>query len=98
MRPAAADTMLVATVTLWALNFTVSKYILDQGFHPLAYASVRYGVAALVFFAITIAIEGTVRLARADRVLATFAVFVLLLNQLCFVYALRFTTATTVAL
>jgi drug/metabolite transporter (DMT)-like permease len=30
--------------------------------------------------------------------LATFAVFVLLLNQLCFVYALRFTTATTVAL
>ena len=90
--------MLIATVTLWALNFTVSKYILDKGFHPLAYASIRYGAAALVFFVVTIAIEGTVRLARADAVLAGFAAFVLLLNQLCFIYALRFTTATTVAL
>jgi drug/metabolite transporter (DMT)-like permease len=90
--------MLIATVALWALNFTVSKYILDKGFHPLAYASIRYGAAALVFFAITIAIEGTVRLARRDAVLATFAACVLLLNQLCFIYALRFTTATTVAL
>jgi drug/metabolite transporter (DMT)-like permease len=98
MRRSAADAMLVATVTLWALNFTVSKYILDKGFHPLAYASIRYGAAALVFFAITIAIERTVRLARRDVVLASLAAFVLLLNQLCFIYALRFTTATTVAL
>jgi drug/metabolite transporter (DMT)-like permease len=90
--------MLVATVTLWALNFTVSKYILDEGFHPLAYASVRYAAAALIFFALTLAVEGTVRLARKDVVLAGFATSVLLLNQLCFIYALRFTTATTVAL
>ena len=90
--------MLVGTVTLWALNFTVSKYILDKGFHPLAYASIRYAAAAVIFFALTIAIEGTVRLARQDVVLAAFATFVLLLNQLCFIYALRFTTATTVAL
>src|SRR5438552_434569 len=93
-----ADAMLIGTVTLWALNFTVSKYILDKGFHPLAYASIRYAAAALIFFALTIAIEGTVRLARQDVVLAAFATFVLLLNQLCFIYALRFTTATTVAL
>ena len=98
MRRSAAEAMLVATVTLWAFNFTVSKYILDKGFHPLAYSSVRYAAAALIFFAITIAIERTVRLAREDLVLAAFAAFVLLLNQLCFIYALRFTTATTVAL
>ena len=98
MRASTADAMLIATVALWALNFTVSKYILDRGFHPLAYASIRYGAAALVFFVVTIAIEGTVRLARTDAVLAGFAAFVLLLNQLCFIYALRFTTATTVAL
>jgi drug/metabolite transporter (DMT)-like permease len=98
VRRSAAEAMLVATVTLWAFNFTVSKYILDKGFHPLAYSSVRYAAAALIFFAITIAIEGTVRLARKDVVLAAFATFVLLLNQLCFIYALRFTTATTVAL
>ena len=90
--------MLIGTVTLWALNFTVSKYILDKGFHPLAYSSIRYGAAGLIFFAITIAIEGTVRLARSDIVLVALAAFVLLLNQLCFIYALRFTTATTVAL
>jgi drug/metabolite transporter (DMT)-like permease len=47
---------------------------------------------------ITIAFEGTFRLAQADVRLAAFATFVLLLNQLCFIYALRFTTATTVAL
>jgi drug/metabolite transporter (DMT)-like permease len=98
MRRSAADVMLVATVTLWALNFTVSKYILDEGFHPLAYASIRYAAAGLVSFAVAIAIEGTVRLARRDVVLVAFAASVLLLNQLCFIYALRFTTATTVAL
>src|SRR6476646_10845571 len=53
MRRPTADLMLLATVSLWALNFTVSKYILDQGFHPLAYAAVRYGAAALIFAAIT---------------------------------------------
>jgi drug/metabolite transporter (DMT)-like permease len=90
--------MLLGTVTLWAFNFTVSKYILDKGLHPLAYSSLRYAAAALVFVAITIAFEGTVRLARRDLPLAAFATFVLLLNQLCFIYALRFTTATTVAL
>jgi drug/metabolite transporter (DMT)-like permease len=98
MRRSAAELMLLGTVALWALNYTVSKYILDKGFQPLAYSSIRYGAAALVFFAITIAIEGTVRLARKDVVLAAFATLVLLLNQLCFIYALRFTTATTVAL
>src|SRR5919199_912922 len=90
--------MLHGTVTLLAFNFTVSKYILDKGFHPLAYASVRYAAAASIFVGITIAFEGTFRLAQADVRLAAFATFVLLLNQLCFIYALRFTTATTVAL
>jgi drug/metabolite transporter (DMT)-like permease len=98
MRRSAAESMLLGTVTLWAFNFTVSKYILDKGFHPLAYASLRYAAAAAIFIAITIAFEGTFRLAQGDVALAAFATFVLLLNQLCFIYALRFTTATTVAL
>jgi drug/metabolite transporter (DMT)-like permease len=98
MRRSAADFMLLATVTLWALNFTVSKYILDQGFHPLAYSSVRYLVAALIFAAITYAIEGTFRIGKQHLPLVAFATVVLFLNQLCFIYALRFTTATTVAL
>jgi hypothetical protein len=28
------DLMLLGTVLLWALNVTVTKYVLDHGFHP----------------------------------------------------------------
>jgi drug/metabolite transporter (DMT)-like permease len=94
----AADLMLLGTVSLWALNFTVSKYILDKGFHPISYASVRYAAAALVFAAITLVWEGSLRIERDDFTLTVSCVVVLLLNQLCFVYALAFTTASTVAL
>ena len=94
----AADLMLLGTVTLWALNFTVSKYILDKGFHPLAYSATRYATAGVVFAAITLAWEGSLRIGRRDFMLVVSCVLVLLLNQICFVYALAFTTATTVAL
>jgi len=90
--------MLLATVSLWALNFTVSKYILDHGFHPLAYSSVRYACAALLFAAITLVWEGSLRIGRHELPLIAVCTAVLFGNQLCFVYALRFTTATTVAL
>ncbi|MDX6407558.1 MAG: hypothetical protein QOE13_629 [Gaiellaceae bacterium] len=90
--------MLLATVCLWALNFTVSKYILDHGFHPLAYSSIRYACAGLIFAGITLAWEGSLRIGRADLPIIVFCTAVLFGNQLSFVYALRFTTATTVAL
>ena len=45
VRRPTADLMLLATVSLWALNFTVSKYILDEGLHPLAYSAVRFACA-----------------------------------------------------
>jgi drug/metabolite transporter (DMT)-like permease len=98
VRRPTADLMLLGTVSLWALNFTVSKYILDHGFHPLAYSALRYGCAALIFAAITLAWEGTIRVNRRDLPLMGGLTVVLFLNQLAFVYALRFTTATTVAL
>src|SRR6266540_3770130 len=56
--------MLLGTVSLWALNFTVSKYILNEGFKPLAYSAVRYACAALVFLAITLLWEGSLRRPR----------------------------------
>ena len=98
VRRPTADLMLLATVSLWALNFTVSKYILDHGFHPLAYSSIRYTCAALIFAGITLAWEGSLRIARRDAAMIAFGTTVLFVNQLSFVYALRFTTATTVAL
>ena len=90
--------MLLATVSLWALNFTVSKYILDHGLHPLSYSSIRYACAAILFVGITLAWEGSVRIARHDLPIVVLCTAVLFANQLSFVYALRFTTATTVAL
>ena len=90
--------MLLSTVALWAANFTASKWILDHGFHPLAYSSVRYLAAASIFGVVTLLWEGSLRIGRAEIPLVAFATTVLLLNQLSFVYALRFTTATTVAL
>jgi drug/metabolite transporter (DMT)-like permease len=98
MRRPTADLMLLGTVSLWALNFTVSKYILDHGFHPLAYSAVRYACAALIFAGITLAWEGSLRVERSDLPLIAGSTLVLFANQLAFVYALDFTTATTVAL
>jgi drug/metabolite transporter (DMT)-like permease len=97
-RSASADLMLLGTVTLWAFNFTVSKYILDQGFRPLAYSSVRYGCAALIFVGITLIWERSLRIGRARWSLIALCTVLLFANQLSFVYALKFTTATTVAL
>jgi drug/metabolite transporter (DMT)-like permease len=90
--------MLLGTVSLWALNFTVSKYILDEGFRPLSYSAVRYACAALVFVSITLLWEGSLRIGRGQLVLAVACIGLLFANQLSFVYALKFTTATTVAL
>jgi drug/metabolite transporter (DMT)-like permease len=98
VRRPTADLMLLGTVGLWALNFTVSKYILDHGFHPLAYSSIRYACAAIIFAGITLAWEGSLRISRHDLPIIVFCTAVLFANQLSFVYALRFTTATTVAL
>jgi drug/metabolite transporter (DMT)-like permease len=98
VRRPTADLMLLGTVSLWALNFTVSKYILDEGFQPLAYAAVRYACAALIFVAITLVLERSLRIGRRQWPLIALCTALLFANQLSFVYALKFTTATTVAL
>ena len=97
-RDSLADAMLLATTFLWALNFSVSKYILEHALRPLAYSGVRYAAAALIFVAITFPWERSLRIARRDLLLVGGAIAVLFANQLCFVYALDLTTATTVAL
>jgi drug/metabolite transporter (DMT)-like permease len=98
-RPELADLMLLATVTLWALNFTVTKYVLSNGFQPIAYGVLRFGSAAVVFAAITWWREHSFALGRRDLwMLAGAALVGIFLNQLAFGYAIKLTTATTVAL
>jgi drug/metabolite transporter (DMT)-like permease len=95
----AADLMLLVTVMIWSLNFTVTKYVLSHGFKPLAYGAVRFSAAALVFIGITWVRERSFRLRRRDiPFIFGAAVIGIFLNQIAFVYATKLTTATTVAL
>src|SRR5256885_7207725 len=63
-RPEIADLMLLATVMIWSLNFTVTKYVLSHGFKPLAYGGLRFSAAALLFIGITLARERSFLLRR----------------------------------
>ena len=98
-RPSAAELMLLVTVVIWAFNFTVTKYVLDNGFAPLAYSSLRFAAAGLLFAAITYGYEHSFRLQRRHLVLLLGAAVVgIYINQIAFVYAIELTTASTVAL
>src|SRR5215208_229293 len=97
-RPLSIELMLLTTVVLWALNITVTKYILTHGFEPLAYATVRYGAAVAVFLAIAIGAERALRVPRRDLALFAIAAVMVWLNQLAFVYAVDVSTASTLAL
>jgi drug/metabolite transporter (DMT)-like permease len=98
-RPEAADLMLFVTVVIWSLNFTVTKYVLNHGFKPLAYGGVRFTAAAALFVGVTWLREHSFRLRRRDiPFIVGAAVVGIFLNQVTFVYATKLTTATTVAL
>jgi drug/metabolite transporter (DMT)-like permease len=98
-RPSAAEVMLLVTVTIWAFNFTVTKYAFENGFKPLAYSSVRFTAAGLLFALITYGRERSFRIERRHRLLLVGAALVgIYLNQLAFVYAIDLTTASTTGL
>jgi drug/metabolite transporter (DMT)-like permease len=98
-RLSTVDLMLFATVVIWAFNLTVTKYVLTHGFRPLSYSAIRYGAAAIVFAGLTLALEGTLRIGSRESLLILGAAIVaLFFNQICFVYALKLATATTVGL
>lgn len=96
-RPTTVELMLLTVVTLWALNLTVTRYILTHGFQPLAFSTTRYGLAAVVFVAITLVFEGSLRIQMRDLPLFGAAALAIFLNQVAFVYAVKTTTASVVA-
>ena len=97
-RPTTVELMLLTTILLWALNLSVTKYILTHGLHPLPYAAVRYGLAAAIFVCITLVAERTLRVERRHLPLVGLAIAALFANQLSFVLALDRTTASTIGL
>jgi len=90
--------MLLGTVVLWALNSTVTRYVLTHGFHPLAYATIRYAAATILFWLFTWWREGTFRFSRRDLRYVGIAATMIFCNQLCFVYSVDKTSAATVTL
>lgn len=90
--------MLLTTILLWALNLSVTKYVLTHGLDPLPYATVRYGLAATIFVALTLVAERTLRIERRHLPAVGLAILALWLNQLSFVFALDKTTASTIGL
>ena len=97
-RPSSVEVMLLTTICLWALNLTVSRYILTHGFQPLAYAASRYGLAVLVFLALGLVAERSLRIAPRDLPLVAAAAAFVYLNQIGFVYALERTSASVLGL
>jgi drug/metabolite transporter (DMT)-like permease len=92
------DLMLFGTVLLWALNSTVTRYVLTHGFQPLAYATIRYAAATTLFWAFTYARERSFRIALRDMRYVLLAALFIYCNQMCFVYAVDKTSAATVTL
>ena len=88
----------MGTVLLWALNITVTKYMFNHGWRPLAYGTIRYFVAISLFWAFTYWRERSFRIARGDLKLVVLAALMIFLNQLCFVYGVKLAHASTVAL
>jgi drug/metabolite transporter (DMT)-like permease len=90
--------MLLGTVLLWSLNITVTKYMFQHGWKPLAYGTIRYFMAIVLFWGFTYYRERSFRIARGDVWLVLLAALMIFLNQLAFVYSIKLAHASTVAL
>ena len=98
-RPSAPEVMLLVTVSIWAFNFTVTRYVLTHGFAPLAYGSLRFAAAAIVVSGVTLSLERSLRLEPKHAFLLGVAAIVgIYLNSIAFVYSVDLTSASTVAL
>jgi len=98
LRVDVADGLLLLTVGIWGLNVTIVKLLLRH-FQPLELSILRFAAAAAIFFLVVSIRERRMRLARRDwGLIIVAAVFGISLNQVCFVYSLKFTTATNLSL
>jgi drug/metabolite transporter (DMT)-like permease len=98
-RISAAELMLLVTVSIWAFNFTVTRYAVTHGFQPLAYSALRFGAAAIVVSGITYSLERSLRFERRHAVLLGGAAIIgIYLNSIGFMYAIDLTNASTTAL
>ena len=94
-----AELLLLGTVLLWSFNYTAVRFGVTHGFAPLAYASLRWGMAALVLGAVAWKRGLSLRIERRDLARLAGVSFVgIFLNQITLLYGLRLAQASTVAL
>lgn len=99
MRRVPADALLLGTVLLWSFNFTAVGYGVTHGFEPLAYASARWALAAAALAGLALLRRHDLRVGWRDAAILCAAASVgVLVNQIAFVYAFRYVSASTVAL
>ena len=97
-RGASSDVILLASVALWGVNYSVVKFAIGQ-FEPLALPVFRFGAAGLGLLVILRLREGSTGVRSADLArLAAAGFFGVTLTQVTFVYGLVFATATDMAL
>ncbi len=95
---ASADLVLLAAITLWALNYSVVKFGVTQ-LNPLAFPVIRFGLGGLALLAILRLREGSIGVRRADLPLLALTGFLgITLSQVFFVFALTKTGASDMAL
>jgi drug/metabolite transporter (DMT)-like permease len=93
------DLILVGAPLMWSLHIVGSKYSLSNGFLPMPYLIIRFGLAAVAFTLIALFVERTLRIeGRSDQIHVGLAALMFAGNQIAFVYALKLTTAVTVSL
>ena len=92
------DAMLLGTVLLWALNITITRYMFLHGWSPLAYGTIRYFAATLLFWASRTTASARSGSSGSDFWLVGLAAALIFLNQVCFVYGLKLAHASTMAL
>lgn len=99
VRRAPAEGLLLATVLFWSFNFTALRYGITHGFAPLAYAPVRWALAGVALAALARLRGHSLRVGRRDlAIVAAASVAGIAVNQVAFVYSLRLSSASTVAL
>lgn len=46
--------MLLGVILAWAINFSITKHLFEEGLQPLVYSALRYAVAGVLLAAFTL--------------------------------------------
>ena len=99
MRRFPAEVLLLGAVLLWSFNFTTARFAVTHGFSPLVFASLRWGLAGVALGAFVWIRGQSFRIGRRDFwILGAIGAVGVLCSQISFVYALRLSAASTVAI